>query len=116
MHTHIYTYIYIGVYNIYIHIYKHVYVYVHMFRLRLLPPGRLRVFCIVVAVIVAMSVITFSKSESVYGHIGRPDSMNMKCPHKIGREGWVWDVSDYIMKKKIPGSGEVSLSSMSHAA
>ena len=80
--------------------------YAHMFRLRLFPPGRLKVFCIVVAVIVAMSVITFSKSESVYGHIGRPDSMNMKCPHKIGRDGWVWDVSVYIIRKKSPVVGK----------
>ena len=66
--------------------------------------------------IVAMSVITFSKSETVDGNISRPYSMNMKCPHKIGRDSWVWDASDYIIKKKIPGSGEVSLSSVSHVS
>ena len=98
MHTYMYTYTCMFLLVMYAFLTWLLCMYAHMFRLRLFPPGCWKVLCI----IVAMSVITFSKSESVDGNIGRPYSMNMKCPHKIGRDSWVWDGSDYIIKKKNP--------------
>ena len=46
------------------------------------------------------------KYTQTYIELGRPRSMDMKCPHEVGRESWVWEMAGAInVQSALPPKG-----------